>query len=159
MMKAAGTLKELRQLGIYGGDVEKGFCYLENLTGPASGVEPGAPAVRVEIDGDRVFALHRRYETEEEARVQLEAHRTYIDIQYIVEGGELIGVAGRDAAPRGLGYDEKKDVEFFEGIWRETIHLKAGYGAVFLPGELHAPGIMTGNPSPVYKVVVKVRAK
>ena len=46
---------------------------------------------RVEIDGDRVFALVQRYETVMTDAPRFEYHRKYIDIQYIVSGEEVIG--------------------------------------------------------------------
>ena len=49
------------------------------------------PAVRYEIDGDAVFALVQEYETHLPEECRWEAHYTYTDIQYIVEGSEKMG--------------------------------------------------------------------
>ncbi|MBM2838908.1 MAG: beta-D-galactosidase, partial [Deltaproteobacteria bacterium] len=51
------------------------------------------PDGRVDIDGDRVFALVQRYETVMTDAPRFEYHRKYIDIQYIVSGEEIIGWA------------------------------------------------------------------
>lgn len=157
-MVKAGAPSELTALGIYGKEVEKGLRYLENLAGTPEGVIPGGPAVRVDIDGDDIFALFRRYETVEAQGVKLESHRKYIDVQYLLEGEEIIGLAVDSRNVEGLGYDREKDVEFFEGEGEGAVLLKTGQCAVFLPGELHAPGIMGGKPAKVCKVVVKVKA-
>lgn len=59
---------------------------------------------RHDIDGDVVYALVQRYETRPVAGMRLEAHRRYIDIQYVVRGSEAIysavlaGEAGVDYA-------------------------------------------------------------
>ncbi|HEY2895332.1 MAG TPA: YhcH/YjgK/YiaL family protein, partial [Pirellulales bacterium] len=46
---------------------------------------------RHEIDGDRVFALINRDPGRGRAGARLEAHRKYIDIQFLVSGQEEIG--------------------------------------------------------------------
>ena len=49
------------------------------------------PVGRYEIDGDAVFALVQEYETHLPEECRWEAHYTYTDIQYIVEGSEKMG--------------------------------------------------------------------
>ena len=49
------------------------------------------PVGRYEIDGDAVFALVQEYETHLPEECRWEAHYTYTDIQYIVEGNEKMG--------------------------------------------------------------------
>ena len=49
------------------------------------------PVGRYEIDGDAVFALVQEYETHPPEECRWEAHYTYTDIQYIVEGSEKMG--------------------------------------------------------------------
>lgn len=46
---------------------------------------------KIEIDGEKVFALLQKYETIVEAVPKFEFHRKYIDVQYIVSGEEVIG--------------------------------------------------------------------
>ncbi|MDA8099319.1 MAG: YhcH/YjgK/YiaL family protein [Nitrospiraceae bacterium] len=113
---------------------------------------------RVEIDGDRVFALPQRYETLAPGAPKLEYHRKYIDIQFIVSGDETMGWATVDRMQISEPYDEKKDAAFGfadEGILTLT-RLVAGQLAVFFPEDGHAPRLSTHRPSPVYKIVIKV---
>ena len=49
------------------------------------------PVGRYKIDGDAVFALVQEYETHLPEECRWEAHYTYTDIQYIVEGSEKMG--------------------------------------------------------------------
>jgi biofilm protein TabA len=46
---------------------------------------------RTDLDGDRLFAMLQEYPTRPEKDCFWEAHRKYIDIQYIFSGVEDIG--------------------------------------------------------------------
>jgi len=51
------------------------------------------PIGRLELDGALLFALTQEYETKPIHDGKLEAHKKYIDIQFIVSGEEFIGYA------------------------------------------------------------------
>ena len=48
---------------------------------------------KYEIDGDNVYALVSEYKTKNEIDGKFEAHKKYIDIQFVAKGTELIGYA------------------------------------------------------------------
>lgn len=112
------------------------------------------PDERVEIDGERAFAFFQRYDTLP-ANDRPEAHRRYIDIQYLIEGEELIGIAPLSAMKREVEARPERDIWFYEG---ETVNISIGGGrlAIFFPQDAHAPGIAAGESRPVRKVVIKV---
>lgn len=112
------------------------------------------PDERVEIDGERVYAFFQRYETKP-ANDRPEAHRNYIDIQYVIEGEELIGVAPLSSMDREIEAHPERDIYFYEG---ETVKLPIGRGrlAILFPQDAHAPCIAVGESSPARKIVVKV---
>lgn len=113
---------------------------------------------RVDIDGDRVFALVQRYETVKTDTPKFEYHRKYIDIQYIVSGEEVIGWAPADRMVVTEAYDGDKDICFGTVPEGEVtpVYLKAGQLAVLYPEDGHAPKLAAGRPSHVFKIVVKV---
>jgi biofilm protein TabA len=116
------------------------------------------PDGRVEIDGDRVFALVQRYETEMTVAPKFEYHRKYIDVQFIVFGEEVIGWAPVARMTVTSAYDADKDICFgtvAKGNWT-PVHLEAGQLAVLWPEDGHAPKLASGVSSPVMKIVVKV---
>ena len=115
---------------------------------------------RVDIDGDRVFALVQRYETVMTDAPRFEYHRKYIDIQYLVSGEEVIGWAPAGRMVITEEYDEEKDICFGTAPESEVtpIYLKAGELAVLYPEDGHAPKLATGRSSHVFKIVVKVAA-
>ena len=49
------------------------------------------PAGKYPIDGENIFALVSEYKTKLESEGKLEAHKKYIDVQYVLNGEELIG--------------------------------------------------------------------
>lgn len=110
---------------------------------------------KYEIENDNIFAIVQEYNTKDKKEAKLEAHRKYIDIQYIHSGIELIGVAAfKDQIP--TTDDTEKDLAFYEGD-ASFIKLEAGMFAIFFPDDLHMPGIKLTQSAKVKKVVVKVR--
>ena len=117
----------------------------------------GLPVGRVDIDGDEVFALIQEYTTKHPADAVPEAHRVYADIQYLVRGEELMGVAPLETMARELEARPENDIRFYEG---ETVKFPLGGKnfTVLFPGDAHAPCIAVhGAPVPCRKCVVKVR--
>jgi YhcH/YjgK/YiaL family protein len=116
------------------------------------------PAGRHEIDGDNVYAMVNEYITKDPENAQFEAHRKYIDIQYMLAGRELIGLAPLNAKSVVTSqFDAANDYELFSV--RESVTLKASPGKffVFFPEDAHCPGLKDGVNSPVRKIVLKVK--
>ncbi|SDW53534.1 YhcH/YjgK/YiaL family protein [Flavobacterium degerlachei] len=127
----------------------KGFEFIKNTD--LVQIEPGT----YEIDNKEVFAIVQEYDTKEIKDCVLEGHTKYIDIQYVIEGAELMGVTTKKNQ-KVVTSDLDKDYTFYEG---ETayIRLKAGMFTVFFPDDLHRPCVQNGQSSRVKKVVVKVQ--
>jgi YhcH/YjgK/YiaL family protein len=116
------------------------------------------PDGRVDIDGDRVFALVQRYETIMTEAPKFEFHRKYIDVQFIVSGEEVIGWAPAARMSITDAYDADKDICFgtvAKGSWT-PVYLQAGQLTVLWPEDAHAPKLASIASSPVMKIVVKV---
>jgi YhcH/YjgK/YiaL family protein len=112
------------------------------------------PAGRIELDGNRLYANVDVREGKGKEGARLEAHRRYLDIQYVVSGDEWIG--RQDVAlcaGTGEGYSVEKDIEFFTAVPPLWFPVLPGNFAVFFPHDAHAPLAGTGI---VKKVVVKV---
>ncbi len=118
------------------------------------------PAGRVDIDGDRMFALIQDYDTVPKAEKRPESHARYIDIQYVARGREAIGyapLAGDN--PVEENFFDSRDVQFFAAVADESdLILGTGAYAVFYPTDIHRPGCAAGAPETVRKVVVKILA-
>ena len=102
---------------------------------------------------DYMYANIQTYQTKEDAL--FEAHRDYIDIQYIISGEEKIGVTDYSNCTEAIAYDKEKDIEFLNGEG-EYYPLKEGEYMILYPQDAHKPSISLNNQSTVRKVVVKV---
>jgi YhcH/YjgK/YiaL family protein len=112
---------------------------------------------KIIIDGENIFAILAEYQTKDIQNCKLEAHRKYIDIQYIISGSELIGYAPLNGQTIIEEYDGEKDVIFFDGE-TSLVKLDSGMFAVFFPDDLHKPCIQTAEISElVKKIVVKIK--
>jgi YhcH/YjgK/YiaL family protein len=129
------------------------FDFLEKL--PA-----GQPDGRCDIEGDNCFALVQSYITRPLAQGKFEAHRKYIDIQFIQAGRETMLWAPLAALRQVTEpYAAEKDVAFFATPPQWTpINLCAGQFAIFFPEDGHAPGLEYGGPAEVRKTVIKILA-
>ena len=112
---------------------------------------------RYDIDGDNIFALISEYKTKTENEGKLEAHKKYIDVQYVIEGEELMGYSPLSDQSILEPYKEENDIIFFKG---EKVFIKVAEGmfAIFFPEDVHMPGIQIEKKSPVKKLVIKVKA-
>ncbi|MFA4924796.1 MAG: YhcH/YjgK/YiaL family protein, partial [Ignavibacteriaceae bacterium] len=85
-----------------------------------------------------------------------EAHRKYIDIQFVSKGFEQIGIEDINKVPHLTEYDKEKDVQFFIGGGNHFPLIEKTFAIIF-PHEVHKPGIAITKKSEVIKVVIKVR--
>jgi YhcH/YjgK/YiaL family protein len=115
--------------------------------------EPG----RIELQGADVFASPQGYVTKPREQGKWEAHRKYIDIQYIVEGPEVMGCAPVGNLQVTEPYNAEKDVMFLTGKG-DFFTVSDGMFAIFFPHDAHMPQLTAGVPAPVRKIVIKVRA-
>ena len=95
------------------------------------------------------------YDTKSDANY--EAHRKYIDIQYMIKGVEYIGVTDISECGVVEEYDEKRDIEFMSKSGNDDYQtLNSGEFAVFFPNDAHKPSISPLRQIHVKKAVVKV---
>ena len=119
------------------------------VTDPTA-LEPG----RIDIDGDRLFALVSDYVTKPLPDGRWEAHRRYLDLQCVAGGNERIGYAPL-ASLAGGAYIPEKDIAWLEGDG-SFVTMEPGRFMLLWPGDGHMPGIAVEEPVPVRKVVVKI---
>jgi YhcH/YjgK/YiaL family protein len=108
-----------------------------------------------EIDGKNIFAVVSEYETKNVEQGKWEAHRKYLDIQYVVSGKEKIGYAQINEMKMNIEYNEDKDVIFLEGKG-DFLSVNAGTFALFAPEDAHMPGVTSGTLQGVKKIVIKI---
>jgi YhcH/YjgK/YiaL family protein len=130
--------------------LQKGLDFLR------SAVAVSMPVGRIDLEGDRLFAMLQEYPTRLEKDCFWEAHRKYIDIQYICAGVENIGYAPLAALKVIELYDATKDFMKLTGDG-SILRIPAGMFAIFFPHDAHKPCMAPdGVIAPVRKIVVKV---
>ena len=105
---------------------------------------------------DKLYVNLQTYRTKQDA--DYEAHREYVDIQYIISGAEKIGVEDYNNCDSKIPYNKEKDIEFLsgKGIFYE---LNVGEFMILYPEDAHEPSISINPeiPQTVRKAVVKVK--
>lgn len=109
------------------------------------------------INGELLYAVCMEYETKEKTLSKNEAHKKYIDVQYVITGKEKMFTSGINGLRISEEYDEDKDVIFYEQKCECEFNALQDHFAVFFPEDAHMPGLnISGTGSMVKKVVVKV---
>ena len=129
------------------GDVYTALKFLAETD--LSGQELG----RYELN-DRIYYMVQQYETK--PKTVAEAHEQYIDIQLLLAGEEVIGVASIDADKELVDAKPEKDVWHYTCA-TQPVTLTAGEFMVLYPSDIHMPGATLGAPVACRKVVVKVK--
>lgn len=111
---------------------------------------------RFELSGDQLFAIVQSYETKSADTEQMEAHKRYIDIQYMIDGEEQIGHAFLKDQPVTKEYSREDDYWLTDALPSFFTKLTAGNFMIFYPTDLHMPCIQTYVKQNVKKVVIKV---
>ena len=85
-----------------------------------------------------------------------EAHRKYMDVQYIVKGKEVMGWADLSACTPTVEFSEEKDIGMYSGDF-EYITINEGICYVAFPEDAHMPGRHLDVPNDFVKIVVKLK--
>ena len=85
-----------------------------------------------------------------------EAHRKYLDIQYIVKGKEVVGWADLAACTPTDAFNEESDIGFYSGDFN-YITVNEGICYVVFPEDAHMPGRHLDVPNDFVKIVVKLK--
>ncbi|MBQ9583163.1 MAG: YhcH/YjgK/YiaL family protein [Bacteroidales bacterium] len=145
---------KISNLDLYAGLSEGLKLGLEYLRSVDPNIEKGvyhlSPAVR---------AIVSEYDTKPENEYGYEAHRDYIDIQYLLSGTERICSLPLEYLRQTKAYNGDIDAAFYTEADmkpQESI-IGNGYFAIYFPQDGHMPGLCAGGSGAVKKVVVKVK--
>jgi YhcH/YjgK/YiaL family protein len=114
------------------------------------------PVGKHSIDGDNIYALVQEYSTRPREKCGWEAHRRFIDIQFVQSGLETMGWSPIQQMTVRDEYKSDNDAAMFNGSG-QLVTVPAGSFAIFMPQDVHMPCVaVDGKPQPVRKIVVKV---
>lgn len=116
-------------------------------------------AGKIEIEGSDLFASISEYETKNLDEAFFETHRKYIDIQFMIEGGEKIGWAPATCLEELEPYAEENDFHKLKGTAKETVELVPEVACILFPEDGHEPclNLCDGKKNHSKKVCMKVR--
>lgn len=86
----------------------------------------------------------------------LEAHREFLDVQYILEGNEVMGWAPVDTLTPTEEYNAAKDKCMYAGA-NAPMAIAPGYCYVVYPEDAHAPSVHLDEGGEVRKIVIKLK--
>ena len=124
--------------------IEEAFEAVNNLTS----LEPKTYPLS---NGNRFFVAVGTTRTPDLA----EAHRKYMDIQYIVKGQEVMGWAPLDACTPAGEFNTEGDCGMYSGDF-QFITITEGNCYVAVPEDAHMPGRHLEVPNDFVKIVVKL---
>ena len=111
---------------------------------------------RIDLN-ENVYVTVSEYETKNPEDAKFESHRKYIDLQYLLEGEELIGHTNPHDLEIISPYSEEKDIAFYEYDGGEILKASASNYFIFFPDDAHRPCLHPGKKNTVRKIVVKIK--
>ncbi len=144
-------LEQAQRYAAINEDFSKAFAFLrqDNLVELEAG--------RHEISGEDVYAIVVKGPGSGRSKSKMEAHREYVDIQYIASGTDEMGWKNRQLCSDILSdYDAEDDGESFKDEPSTWMTIRTGELVIFFPEDVHAPGAGEGE---LCRIVVKVRMK
>lgn len=133
--------------------LREAFCAIRTVT-----LDPYVTG-KTEIVPDKLFLLKNAYAPKEfGAESLLEAHRSFIDVMYMVEGEELIYVKPTERLRRiDKPYDPSIEALLTRPEGDETaVLLQKGQFLVLFPQDAHCPANRAGSES-IKKIIYKVK--
>lgn len=105
----------------------------------------------------RVKAIVSEYDTKVVNENGYEAHRKFIDIQYLLKGTEKNCCLPIERLKETRPYKEEIDATFYMAEKpSQEMTLGDGYFAIYYPQDGHMPGLRVGKSEKVKKVVIKI---
>ncbi len=114
------------------------------------------PVGTQELEGKHLYVAVSEYKGKEKADTRFESHKKYIDIQYVIQGKEIIGHTSLDNVKVVEPYNEEKDIAFYQSDSGDYSTATPGNFFIFFPDDAHRPSISAGDTTMVKKLVVKV---
>ena len=117
------------------------------------------PAGRYDLEKG-VFASLQNYNTRPFAGAQMESHKKYCDLQYLIEGKEKIYWASlRNLTVENDMTPESDSILFVAGPWQGYTVLELGMFGNYTPDDGHKPGEAADEPAPAKNIQFKLPLK
>lgn len=117
------------------------------------------PVGRYEYDGlprGRVYVLVQEGMTQPFENGKVEAHRNYLDVQFLLKGKEAVYYRDVEGMKESIPYDEAKDIVFYEAGGQPAC-IEEGMFYVVFPHDGHMPCRDLNGTQNYRKLVLKIR--
>lgn len=114
--------------------------------------DPQVPGTYPLPNGRFMVGVHKSHGVE---GAKAEAHRKFLDIQYVVTGQDVVGWAPLSSLTPAGEFNAEGDIGFYNGPV-ELIRVPAGYCYVVFPEDAHMPDCHIDEPNDFLKIVVKL---
>jgi len=154
-MAIFGSLEEVRKQ-VSKEAFQIAFDYLENITSDFLDIKDGEFIKEIIVED--IFVLKQAYYTKNRKDCFFEAHKKYIDIQFMVKGEEYMDVCDLDSLEVVNDYVEKTDFAHYKGKEKDISKLliRENSLAIFYPSDAHQPCVKVGKEELIYKAVIKI---
>lgn len=133
--------------------VLRAIDFLKNL-------DKSIPDGRVEIDGKNIYAIIATVKTEHPDKRFYEAHRDYADVQFVIDGSQIIEWMPLSAFKEEKIYEDKNDLyKFRQNFSGSKIILGGNNYAIFFPEDAHKTLCFIDKESTIKICVLKVLCK
>lgn len=146
------NIKNCEQYYSLNKNFKKAFEFLLNTD--LNNLEDG----KYSIQDDEIYANVQSMQTKKTEDKKWEAHKDYIDIQFVISGKEKTGFGlKKDFTKTITAYDKNKDIEFLDGELFDFINVFENNFVIFYPNDVHAPMLSVDEQMDIKKVIVKIK--
>lgn len=119
-------------------------------------VSTDTPCGKYEVMGDELYYIVSEPQMRKKEEGKFEAHKKYIDLQYMLRGGEYMVYSPLDKLKLDEVRPESEDCTFYTG---EGVAVKADAGSFYMvfPQDAHMPGCYEDKPTGVKKAIFKIK--
>ena len=160
-MALFGTLQTLKSQ-VCSSKFEKAFAYIEKLQDKNSNEYKAILNVKVGecnkiVLDENCFVLEQSYVTKDKKDCLYESHKTYIDIQYMFEGDEIMEVENVNNLTITTEYNPDLDYAKYAQTNNSSIlKIRENELAIFYPNDAHMPCIKIDENKKIIKAVSKI---
>ena len=160
-MALFGTLQTLKSQ-VCSSKFEKAFAYIEKLQNKNSNEYKTLLNVKVGecnkiVLDENCFVLGQSYITKNKKDCLFESHKTYIDIQYMFEGDEIMEVENVNNLTITTEYNPDLDyAKYAQTANSSVLKIRESELAIFYPNDAHMPCIKIDENKKIIKAVFKI---
>ena len=160
-MALFGTLQTLKSQ-VCSSKFEKAFAYIEKLQDKNSNeyktlLNTNIGECNKIVLDKNCFVLEQAYITKDKKDCLYESHKTYIDIQYMFEGDEIMEVENVNNLLIETAYKEVLDyAKHAQSKNASVLKIKENELAIFYPNDAHMPCIKINENKKIIKAVFKI---